>query len=159
VGLVTSTFVTDGYGSVEDNRIKHLEMIQAVVARLANNSFLVKGWAVTVAGAFLGFAVSRSEARLAEIGVLPVLMFWGMDAYFLYAERLFRALYDQVRRSNEDVKPFYMGATSSDFAKILQVGGVSGITFRDAVWRPTVWIFHAGLIAAAVLTAIAISVR
>jgi len=33
-------------------------MVQAVITRLGNDSFLVKGWAVTVNGVFLGFAVS-----------------------------------------------------------------------------------------------------
>lgn len=32
--------------------IKHLELIQAVVTRLANGSFLIKGWTMTVAGIF-----------------------------------------------------------------------------------------------------------
>lgn len=41
---------TSGYESFEDQRIKHLDMLQAVIGRLGNDSFLVKGWAVTVAG-------------------------------------------------------------------------------------------------------------
>ena len=28
---------------------------------------------------------------------MPVLLFWGLDGYFLWQERLFRALYDHVR--------------------------------------------------------------
>ena len=30
-----------------DNKIKHLEMIEAIIERMANNSFLLKGWAIT----------------------------------------------------------------------------------------------------------------
>jgi hypothetical protein len=41
--------------------LKHLEFIQAVITRLANDSFLRKGWALTVAGAFYGFAVKGTS--------------------------------------------------------------------------------------------------
>ena len=38
---------------LDDGRIKHLELIQMVVARMGNNSFLIKGWSLTVTGALL----------------------------------------------------------------------------------------------------------
>ena len=31
-----------------DNKIKHLEMVQDVIKRMASNSFILKGWAVTL---------------------------------------------------------------------------------------------------------------
>jgi hypothetical protein len=68
------------YTDFEENRIKHLEMIQAVISRLGTNSFLVKGLAVTVSGAFLGFAVSGKEWGLALAGLLPVMMFWYLPS-------------------------------------------------------------------------------
>jgi hypothetical protein len=146
--------MSDGYDGVAANRIKHMELIQAVISRLANNSFLIKGWAVTVASAFLGLAVSRSEARLAWIALAPVILFWGLDAYFLYAERLFRGLYDQVRKSNPNVEPFYMAATSDTFVGELESVGASDLAFTDALWRPAVWVFHFALVLATVLVAL-----
>lgn len=36
-----------------ESKIKHLEMIQGIINRMASNSFYLKGWAVTlVAGIF-----------------------------------------------------------------------------------------------------------
>ena len=36
-----------------DKKLKHLEMVQGVINRMASNSFMLKGWAVTlVAGIF-----------------------------------------------------------------------------------------------------------
>ena len=35
--------------------VKHLELIQAIITRLASNSFFIKGWALTVAAATFGF--------------------------------------------------------------------------------------------------------
>jgi hypothetical protein len=92
--------------------LKHLEFIQAVITRLANDSFLMKGWALTVAGAFYGFAVKGTSWKLAAIGLMPVLIFWGLDGYFLRQERLFRGLYDQVRQHNPRIEPFCMNAAA-----------------------------------------------
>ena len=39
--------------------IKHLEFIQAVITRMAGNSFVLKGWAITLAAA--GFALAAKE--------------------------------------------------------------------------------------------------
>jgi hypothetical protein len=88
--------------------LKHLEFIQAVIARQANNSFLVKGWGLTVAGAFYAFAANRLNWRIALVGLLPAFTFWGLDAYFLRQERLFRCLYDTVRRRETPVDAFCM---------------------------------------------------
>lgn len=38
------------YQDFDEARIKHLELIQAVIGRLGINGFLMKGWALTVAG-------------------------------------------------------------------------------------------------------------
>src|SRR5689334_11923188 len=103
------------YAGFSAERIKHMEMIQAVIARLGGNGFLVKGWAVTVASALLGLAVNKTDDGLAYVSLMPAAAFWALDAYLLRAERLFRALFDEVRLSDTGVKPFWMAATSSAF--------------------------------------------
>ena len=92
----------------DDAQIKHLEFIQAVVARLANDSFLMKGWALTVAGIIFGFAVDQGNWRIGAAALLPVAGFWGLDAYFLRQERLFRRLYNAVRVPGSPVERFSM---------------------------------------------------
>ena len=79
--------------------VKHLEFIQAIVTRLATNSFLIKGWALTVAAAAFGFAVNRVDSRIAIAGSVVTVGFWLLDAYYLRQERLFRHLYNYVRRN------------------------------------------------------------
>ncbi len=104
-----------GYDEFEPNRVKHLEMIQAVVSRLGGNGFLIKGWAVTLSGAFIGLAVNGSDGAFARIGAGIVVVLWGLDAYFLRAERRFRRLGSRVQDFDPKVKPFFMGATSCVF--------------------------------------------
>lgn len=75
---------------------KHMDYVQAVIARLANNSFLMKGWALTLTSALLGFAAARSDALLAFLALVTSTAFWFLDAYFLRQERAFRILFDDV---------------------------------------------------------------
>ena len=84
-----------------DEKLKHLEFIQGIVNRLASASFRMKGWSVVLVSALLVLLVRASPAELGIILVFPVLMFWALDAYFLSRERLFRKLYDRVRKGTE----------------------------------------------------------
>ncbi len=135
------------YESFESNRIKHMEMIQAVVARLASNSFLLKGWALTLTAAFLGLSVNNKDPGIAATALLPILAFWSLDTYYLRTERLFRALYDRVR-SAHGVEPFFMGATSETF--ITTVAPDIG-SWRKTLGRPTLSGFYGVLIGATAL--------
>lgn len=126
-------------------------MIQAVVSRLANNSFLMKGWALTIAGAFFGFSVSQSRAELAMISLLPTVCFWALDAYFLRCERLFRHLFAKVRTQDGSVEPFFMNATSGTFAK----GAPKTVgSWRSAIFRPTLSVFYGAIAASALAVAV-----
>lgn len=75
---------------------KHMDYVQAVINRLAGNSFLMKGWALTVSSGLLGFAVSGNKPLLALVAALPALAFWIQDTYFLRQERAFREMFDDI---------------------------------------------------------------
>ncbi|BBZ49101.1 hypothetical protein H7H82_15115 [Mycobacterium heidelbergense] len=75
---------------------KHMDYVQDVISRLANNSFLTKGWAITLASALLGFAATQKQAGLALAAFVPTIALWFLDTYFLRLERAFRDMYDDV---------------------------------------------------------------
>jgi hypothetical protein len=82
---------------MEPDRLEHLKMIQTIIGRMAQNSFVLKGWSVTLAtGLVAAGAASGKDPRLILLALLPVLVFWGLDAFYLRQERLFRALHDNV---------------------------------------------------------------
>jgi len=81
----------------DEKRIKHLEMIQGVINRLASNSFAMKGWSVTIVSALIAIAVDKSDGRFAFAALIPSIIFWFLDGYFLWQERLFRGLFDAIR--------------------------------------------------------------
>ena len=118
------------------DRIKHLEFIQAVVTRLGTSSFLIKGWALTIAAALLAVLASRLEWGIALVGVVPVLAFWFLDGYFLWQERLFRKLYDDVRKPDSGVE--LMSMNPAPYAKTT--------TFWDAVFSRTLLLFYGALL-------------
>lgn len=92
-------------------KLKHLEFIQGVVNRLASNSFLTKGWSVFLVAALFVLLAREGKTEFASIAFVPVAVFWGLDGYFLWQERLFRALYDHVRVLNDADVDFSMNIT------------------------------------------------
>jgi hypothetical protein len=112
-----------------ENKRKHIELIQSIVSRVAGNSFLLRGWTVTLVAALFALAAKDSDKRYVVIAYFPVVVFWILDAYFLSQERLFRNLYDAVRKQKEeeidfsmDTHPFsdkHTGWTASFFSKTL----------------------------------------
>jgi hypothetical protein len=73
---------------MEDKRM-HLEFIQGVIHRMARNSFLLKGWAVTLVSALLALSAGGAFRRDVIVAYLPLIGFWMLDGYFLHQERLF----------------------------------------------------------------------
>ena len=95
-----------------DRKIKHLEFIQGVINRLASDSFRMKGWCVVLVAALFVLLVREGRIEFAGVALVPVLFFWGLDGYFLWQERLFRALYDHVRVLGEDKIDFSMDVSA-----------------------------------------------
>jgi hypothetical protein len=91
-----------------EKKLAHLTMIQTVITRLASNSFLLKGWSVTLVSALFALAAKDAKPTLVLVAYLPGVMFWLLDGYFLWQETLFRGLYDKVRGLPEDQIDFSM---------------------------------------------------
>ena len=94
--------------SLSADRIKHLEFIQATIIRFGNSSFLIKGWAFTVTAAFFAVQANKLTVALGLVALVPVFAFWALDGYFLWQERLYRRLYDDVRGPASAVEPMSM---------------------------------------------------
>ena len=94
-----------------EQKLKHLEFIQGVINRLATNSFQMKGWTVILVAAILVLLARENHLEAAYIALAPILVFWALDGYFLWQERLYRALYDHVRTLNDEQIDFAMNVT------------------------------------------------
>lgn len=91
-----------------ENKLKHLEFIETAINRMTTNSFLLKGWTLTLVSALFIFTVRDSNFLYIVIICFPILIFWLLDGYFLWQERLFKGLYDDVRKKDENQINFSM---------------------------------------------------
>jgi hypothetical protein len=98
------------------DRIKHLEFVQGAINRMATNSFLLKGWTVTISAAIFAVAVKGANHHFVLIGLFPALAFWSLDAYYLRRERMFRCLYDEVAGGGTPPSPFSMSTARFEAA-------------------------------------------
>lgn len=83
---------------------KHLDYIQAVITRHNSNSFMIKGWAITLCTAVLTLAATWKEPVLALVAIVPTLLFWILDSKYLANERCFVSLYNAAVNENKLVK-------------------------------------------------------
>lgn len=94
-----------------DEKIKHLEFIQDVITRMNSNSFQIKGWMVAIVSALLAVFASTQNKHFVLVAILPAVIFWFLDAYYLWQERKFRGLYNDVAGISDkpkEVKLFAM---------------------------------------------------
>lgn len=112
----------------------HLGFIQDVIKRMANNSFLIRGWSVTVSGAIVALGVSAENPCIGYLALTPAIVFWGMDAYYLRQERLFRALYDAVRNQGQDDVPTIDAYSLNTSTVAKSIASLCRVAWSQTVW-------------------------
>jgi len=95
---------------MNENKLKHLEFIQNVITRMNTNSFLIKGWMVTIVAAVFVLAAKEEDPRFLLVVLFAVFVFWLLDGFYLSQERQYRDLYEAVRQKQEPTD-FSMDAT------------------------------------------------
>lgn len=86
-----------------EEKIKYLEMIQNIIQRMTNNSFLMKGWTVTLIVAVFVLSDKAMNPNYFWIAYVPVIVFWFLDSYYLLLERRYIFLYNEVRNRDEKI--------------------------------------------------------
>jgi hypothetical protein len=128
-----------------DKKQAHLEMIQGVVNRLSSNSFLLKGWSVVLVSALFALAAGNAKPHFVYLAYFPAGAFWVLDGYFLWQEKVFRALYDRVRLMEEQQIDFSMDTS-------VVRGQVS--PWSDVILSMTLLIFHGTVLVSIVVVTI-----
>lgn len=98
-----------------NSKTTHLEFIQSTIQRMSQNSFSLKGWTVTLVAGVFALAAKDADKSYFLIAYIPIVVFWGLDSYYLLQERLYRALYDKVRRLQDDSIDYSMDTTPEEF--------------------------------------------
>lgn len=102
---------------MEDKRF-HLQLIQDVINRMAKNSFIVKGWTITVLGGLTTLFIANQDKswnyNLLVLILVCTFLFWGYDAYYLKLERKYRKLYETVSKKDATEIDFLMVAPETN---------------------------------------------
>jgi hypothetical protein len=121
--------------------VEQLKLIQAIVGRLANNSFLLKGWTITLVAGLSAFAKADAEASFALIAGFAVVVLGTLDAHYLALERKYRELYDAAAHA------------PTDDGWSLAANRVTAGDVLAAARSPSVCLLHGVALAAAALVA------
>lgn len=93
----------------DENKVKYLEMLQAVITRMNGNCFAIKNWFIVCFGGLLTLYLTKGTPVVMLIGVLIAIVFGTWDAYYLWLERKYRDKYDDARSDKAelfDMNPF-----------------------------------------------------
>jgi len=129
-----------------ENKRKHLEFIQNIISRMAGNLFFLRGWTITLIAALLAlFAKGNNSNYIIYFLIVLTFVFWILDGYFLSQERLYRDLYNHVRKLKEEEIDFSID--TSEYKKFKKN------TLVYSMFSPTLLVFYLPLITAAVVIA------
>ncbi len=127
--------------------MRHLEMIQNVISRMASNSFLLKGWTVTLVVGLLAFAnIKEMNADFMFLALVPALFFWVLDGYFIHQERLYVKLYEHVTTLNNNQIDFSLDASQYEE----KTGGLVAAFWSNTLklfYMPTLLVVFAAIVA------------
>ena len=104
---------------------KHLEILQGVIQRMAENSRSCKVWCVTLVSAILVLVARTGKAEHALIALAPTALFYLLDAYYLALEQRFRRSYEDFVTKLQEGQ-----ATASDLFSL----ALAGSTWEGVLW-------------------------
>ena len=114
---------------------KEIDLIQGVINRMANNSFLLKGWTITIIVAVLALTkdtlVTNDVTYFSLILLIPLVVFWYLDAFFLHKERCYIKLYDWVIENRLKTEEFQYNLNYRRFEK--KVDSILKIMWSDTL--------------------------
>lgn len=119
---------------------KEIDLIQACITRMSQNSFLIKGWFVSIYAVILALLPEKVNMLLLCMVLIAVnLIFWYLDGFFLRNERIYRKIYDWVLRVRpENNRELLYHLTPSEFkGKIDETESIYKI-----MWSKTLCLFY-----------------
>jgi len=96
--------------------IEEIKIIQDIIKRMADNSFKIKAWAITLIVATL---LIKSHINNTIIAVLPLVTFWFLDAYYLQQEKIFRKMYDSKVKNKSNNNSAMFQINTSPYKKLV----------------------------------------
>ncbi|MFA7006539.1 MAG: hypothetical protein WC429_21025, partial [Verrucomicrobiia bacterium] len=99
------------------------------------NSFLIRGWSVTLVSALFALAAKDAQRAFVVVSYFPCVMFWCLDAYYLSQERQFRSLYEKARQG-----------TATELSMNARAVATDSDSWFSSLRSTTVLLFHSAII-------------
>jgi hypothetical protein len=118
-----------------DNKYKHLMMIENIVNKMGSNAFMLKGWTVTLVVGIFALSGKETNSSFLYIAYIPIVLFWILDIYYLRLERIYKEIYNIVRRKSDDNIDFDMKRDS-------YVWKCNRTSILSCIKSPSIWLFY-----------------
>lgn len=83
----------------DDDVLKHLELLNGIISRMAKASSDCKHWGITLISAIGVIAISTGSIAVLLSALIPLAGFAMLDAYYLAQEQAFRRLHEITRKA------------------------------------------------------------
>jgi hypothetical protein len=101
----------------------HLAITQSVIQRMASNSASCKTWCITLVSAMLVLIADKGKPEYAWLALIPIVLFFALDTYYLTLEKMFRLSYnafiDKLHRGNVVASDLYAVQPSGSLSRII----------------------------------------
>lgn len=99
---------------MNESFLKTIDLLESCISRMAQNSFIVKGWTITLTGVILALVPETLDVRLiCIICLMLIISFWIVDALYLKNERKFRNKYEKLIK-NPDKEEYWFDLNIRD---------------------------------------------
>ena len=123
----------------------HLTMMQGVINRMAENSRSCKVWCVTLVAAVLVLVARTGEPQHTLLALVPTLLFWVLDSYYLALERAF------IKSQNAFVKKLHQSKlVSSDVYRVAPTE-MGLLLVGRCLGSVSIWLFYPLVVVTVVL--------
>ena len=127
----------------------YLSILQGVIGRMGSNSAGCKTWCIALVSAIVVIISDKANPNYIWATLIPIALFFFLDAFYLGLERRFRERYDEfikkLHKGETTVEDLFIVALEKGLCKTLEA------TFRAAV-SISVWPFYVFLIGMLVIT-------
>ncbi len=130
--------------------MKEIDLLQGCITRMSHNSFLVKGWVLTIVVAVIALLpheVNMPQALIRNTVLLCIAAFFILDSYNIFLERCYRIKYEWVIK-NRDSSGFMFLDMSPKRRPVLDANGQASLekfslyrSLRRGISLPTVFFY------------------
>jgi len=120
--------------------IRHVDIYQGLIARMAGNSAACKQWAIALVSAVLVLVANDGQTHFAVLAGVPAILFAFLDAYYLALEKQFR------NALNTFLNELSAGYLHADKLFRVRVDGKLPSTFLESLLSWSVWPFYLGML-------------